>query len=1015
MSQEHKVPSISVGGSDQLYGGKIYYFDYKFNFGQGPNILQVNVINKDGNYNAPKPDMTEKKPVKLDNIDFGEMVVFKYKKRVSSQGNILEIYFVDATYILDKVFIGLTSRHGWLEAFNNQNKNFTEKTFEDLTELRNWGDDPKKWSSSSSDPFQMKNKNFYLIGRLFHPCDKNKDNLIDFDEATNFDHCDPCPSCPDDKYETRCQELSYTQIFEVGYSLKDMENMFKKDPVKVDGFEIKIDIGSIRGGKSENGKDPIKDYYRNYSGSLREVLTAWCNDFGLVWWYDSPNKTIKFLDISSKEIKLDAAAEISKYKNSKLISYEQEKTAEATVQNGVISWYQRGGEKTSYTCEKASTVVLSALYGADYLGNKYRKVIGSEEALNSNHDVLGSILGAYNPTLRNAFWQRQAYNLRKAEDYIPYVVDLSASGSSSSSSSSSVALGENPNDNDDEAAIDDKTIYEMGNLNILAIVANPPVEANSTFHDLVKNKWDELSTNETLSEYEMKRIREKKAWFIVTYIDEDALQQRLDMEGEVFDFIGKFFVREHLFRLCGITGNDEFVKNNTHIESADGSAQIYSKKDGIGTNPLSKYKYYKSGFLGCVMGTGNVSTGEVAKPVQSENADTLPGTTQGWQIEKYKGNVVTTDTDNTYRDAERQAGTLFSQKYANKQIPRIEQTAIVLERDAIWKPEVNVFQEAYDDYIAKKYGDSEWKLYGTDGVPVSNSEWLEKALNDLKNGKSGKIKIFIVYPEQIKLEIKPFKESEFKESHQHTKDRTANATRKTLKRIGGKFSPETPIGLLSNDNHLIKIDQFLQIETPPHTFIKEGAGGAKELVSKSFSVGGNDRKLCDQGVKNNEIKFRKPAYRVYVSQSFSQNVTLPRIQTGIDSGMNAPDTVMKLNVLYNGFTDDDLFAFTGSGVAYGCVPNMKYLTGLHGAYTSRVYSNTDSDENLSIEIKGLPDFVGLEAEVKKGLSSFSIQLNEEGSRSTIQYNTVLIKSISSDLLKWWNTRTYNSSARTVQR
>jgi len=71
MSQEHKVPSISVGGSDKLYGGKIYYFDYKFNFGQGPNILQVNVINKDGNYNAPKPDMTEKKPVKLDNIDFG--------------------------------------------------------------------------------------------------------------------------------------------------------------------------------------------------------------------------------------------------------------------------------------------------------------------------------------------------------------------------------------------------------------------------------------------------------------------------------------------------------------------------------------------------------------------------------------------------------------------------------------------------------------------------------------------------------------------------------------------------------------------------------------------------------------------------------------------------------------------------------------------------------------------------------------------------------------------------------
>jgi len=1012
MANLKQLPEISVGGSDLLYGGKIYYFDYKFNFGQGPNILQVNVINKTGSYNEVKTDLSEKKEVKLGSVNFGEMFAFKYKKRVSSQGNILEVYFVDGTYILDKVFIGLTSKHGWLDAFNKQNDRHSSKTFEDITELRSWGKEQKDWSSSSSDPFQMKNKNFYLIGRLFHPCDKNKDNLIDFDEATNFDYCDPCPSCPDDKYETRCQELSYTQIFEVGYSLKDMENMFEADPLEVDSVNIKIDFGSIKV-VTVNGKDPKKDYYRNYSGSLREVLTAWCSDFGLIWWYDAENKMIKFLDVSSKEIQLDAKSEIEKYKGSKLISYEQEKTAEGTFQNGVISWYQRGGEKTSYTCEKASTVVLSALYGADYLGNRYRKPLIGDEGLNSNHDILGSILGAYSPILRNAFWQRQAYSLRKPEDYALYIVDLSASGSSSSSSSSSTPFGDFGGEETDDPVLDNKTLYEMGNLQILSVISNPPVDGESTFHNMIKNKWDELSTNETISEYEMKRIREKKAWFIVTYIDEDALAQRLELEGEVYDFIGKFFVREHLFRLCGITGNDEFVKNNTQIESADGSATIFSKKDGIGTNPLSKYKYYKSGYLGCVMGTGNVSTGAVAAPTKEK--DQIPGTTQGWSIEKYKGNVVAQDTHQDYREAERQAGSLFSPKDGNKQIPRIEQTAIVLERDAIWKPEVAVFQESYDDYIVKNYGDSEWKIYGTDGVPVSNSEWLEKSLNDLKNGKAGKIKIFIVYPEQKELKIKPFKEADFKKTHNHTKDRTATSTRKVLKRIGGKHSPETAIGLLDNNNHLIEIDNRMTIETPPHTFIKEGANGSKELVSKSFSTEGEKKSLCDKGVKDKESKFRKPAYRVYVSQSFSQNVTLPRIQTGVNSGMSASDKVMKLNVLYNGFTDDDLFAFTGSGVAYGCVPNMNYLTGLHDAYTSRVYSNTDPDENLSVEIKGLPEFQGLEAEVKKGLSSFSIQLNEEGSRSTIQYNTVLIKTISSDLLKWWNTRAYTSSARTVRR
>jgi len=1009
-AETKKVPSLKVGESDLLYNGKIYYFDYKFNFGDAPNILQVNVIEEKGNYSNPKIDFTEKKTVLLDSFDLGNMIAFKYKKRVSSQGNILEVYFIDETYVLDKIYIGLISKHGWSDAFDKNNDEHSKKTYEELIALRKWGEKPKDWSSSSSSPFQRKNPNFYLIGRLFHPCDTNKDNLVDFDEATNFDYCDPCPACPEDKYETRCQELTYTQIFEVGYSLKDLEDMFKEKPVNVDGINITIDFEMIKDVKvGTGGKSAKEHFYRDYFGTLREVLTAWCNDFGLIWWYDPPNKKIKFLDVSQKEIELKSDEVINKYKDKKLIGYEMEKTAENTVKNAVISWYQRGGEKAEYTCEKATTVVLSALYGADFLGNRYRKTKRKTE-LNANHDVLGAVLGAYHPILRNAFWQRQAYDLRIAADYAEMIVDLTSSSSSSSSSidGSSSSSGE-----DDEPEIDEKTIYEMGNAKILAVVAKPEVLGQSPFHNAIKGKWEELSTNPTLSDYEIKKIRENNAFFIVTYMDEDALEKRLELESEVYDFIGKFFVREHMFRLCGITGNDEFVRNNTNIESADGTAQIYSKKDGIGTNPLSRYKYYKSGYLGCVMGTGNISTGNVAAP--QSGAKTPPSESQGFRMEEYQGNVVLQDTHNEYRDAERQAGTLFSTKYSDKFIPRLEQTAIVLERDPMWVPETQIFQDAYAEYIVENYGDSEWKMYGSDGVPVTDSEWMEKALNNLSDGRSGKVKIFIVYKERKKLEIKPFKESEFKTTKKHSKDKIASVTRKMLKRIGGKHTPETPIGLLNNDCHKIEIDSTLEIETPPHTFIKEGFAGQQQLIKKDvISQGDTNNSPCDKGAKE-EIKFRKPSYRVYLSQSFDQRVTLPRIQTGVNSGMDPSKDVMKLNVSYNAFTDDDLFAYTGSGVNYGCIPNVNYLTGLHEAYTSRVYSNEKEDENLIVELKGLPEFEGLETEIKRGLNGFSIQLNEEGSQSTLQYNTVLIKNVSSELTKWWNTKTAVVGARKVNR
>ena len=993
MSNIEKIEPIKVNGSSRIYGGDIYFCSVSLKFNEAPNEVQINVVNDNGRYNPPNVNLSEKKDIEIGKLKLGKMVAYKYRERFSSQGKILEVYFIDGSYILDKIFVGLIGKHAWSQDYKNQIQRFNEKPFTEIIGIRKFNDEKGKEEEEKTTKVHEKvNANFYIIGRQFHPCDINKDNLIDFKEATNFDFCDPCPSCPEDKFENRCQELSYMQIFDVGYSLQDLEDALKADPISLDGFEIEVNFQGIpsQGGANKN---PKKFFYRDHFGPMREVLNSWANDFGCVWFLENKNdkNTIQFIDISSREIEINPESIISQYRDS-LVSYEKEATAENTAQRGNISWYERAGEKKDYSCSKATTVILSALYGTDFIGNKDRETVKGLK-YNSNFYMMGGILKAYNPTLRNIWWIRNVYEITNpttAAEYITSIEEILKKQNSSSSSS----------EDEEVPKIDNKIIYEMGNMRILSVITKEPINGNSEFHNVAKNQYNNLKN--TMNSYERLRFEQKSGYFIVAYIDDKALQQIYDLEDELYDFAGKFYVREHMFRLCGITGNDEFVRNNTNIESADGSAQIYSKKDGIGTNPLSKFKYYKSGYLGCIMGKGNLSNAPVAKP--SKNLKS----TQGFQIKNYNGNNVLSDTPEAYSKQENIAGTLFSIKSSEQHVPKLEQTAIILERQAKWVPEPELFQSLYNSYITEKYADYDFKVLGSDGIP-SSSKWIINALGQntgfLASGYGGNIKVFIAY--QGNLEIKPCKQG-WTKTISHPTDELAAKTRKVVKRIGGKFAPETPIGLLNNRCHTIEFgDNFLgKIITPPHTFIPKDAGQERLIEPNSQTSNG---KPCDS-VLNRET-FRIPAYRVYVSQSFNQTVTLPKIQSGAYSNMECSPQVRSFEVNYLNLSDDDFFAFTGSGAHYGCIPNVYKINEIHSAYTGTSYSNLNVDYGVVVQSKKVPEINDISSEIKRGLSNLEIQLSENGILSTITYNTKLIKSISSDLLKFKNTRSFGNVAR----
>jgi len=448
MPSKKKIESITLNGSDRYMGGRIYYCNFNPSFSEKPSELQINVVSDNGVYQKPIINFQTSVKVKIGNLDLGDMYPYKYKNTYSSQGNILQVYFIDPSFILDKIYIGLNSKHGWTKKFEEDNTKMNGKTFAEYLGIPS----PISSSSSSSsgtssvtdEQFRLKKtNNFWILGRLFHPCDENKDNLIDHQEAFNVDPCDPCPSCPEDKYDNRCKELAYTTIFEVAYSFKDLIEAINEFKPKQGNSEITIEAPQ---GISSNSVKYTK-FYRDHFGTLREVLTRWANDFGLNWYYDIVNKVIKFIDISSKEIQVPVGEIIGKYKTTKLISYEHEVSSENTVQRGVISWYERGGERKNSDCSKATTFVLSALYGADYLGNRTRSTPNGAR-INANTDCLGAVLRAYNPLLRDLFWMRKIYDITTSKKAMNYLVDFGEIDASSSSSSSS--FGQLPGDEDTE-------------------------------------------------------------------------------------------------------------------------------------------------------------------------------------------------------------------------------------------------------------------------------------------------------------------------------------------------------------------------------------------------------------------------------------------------------------------------------------------------------------------------------------------------------------------------------------
>ena len=959
------IDQITINGSNKYLNGYIYNIDYTPGFGASASTLKVSIVNETGEYLSPNLSVLIPNIIKIGRNLTLKMYPIKYSEKKSTEGGkLLQVEFVDGSFLLDKIYIGLNQRHGSIAEVERDGAKFSEK-------------------------FSV-NKNLIIVGRLLHPCDSDKNGALTFDEVSNLDPCDPCPNCPADKYKSRCDELASARVFDVAYSFKDL---------------ITAVNGSNKGIKIETpngiGESSLNSYLKEYVGTLRDVLDQWSSEFGLSHYYDPEQNQIFFKDLTSDiDINKDfIVGNLNSDTNVKIISQDEEVSIENTTTRGAISHYQRDGEKKSYTCQKTDIISLPAITDFDLYGESKRTVFCARKEkalkldLNSFYDTVGTILGAYSPYLREAYWLRWIYGITDCKNAAAMKQKFQL-GKGAKNQETGIFLNGN-----------DKNMPELGNFAIIEVISGykgtnaefdaelqAAIKANNTekANNLRAQKQYRKLLNGISSEQDRDLFEKKGGYFIVAYRDEDAQAKILEEEKLRFDSIGRFYLREGVLRMCSIPGDEEFVKTNTQIDSPDGQGTVLSRKETISTSPLHKYKFKDNSYVGCVLGS------TVAPPTTEIPKDFNPAspkgsvTIKGYKFDFVNGAPILTKTPASYQKFDKIG---FSPNNLSESLPNLESSAIIVEREPKFFPtldEVSAFEPVLNTY--QDYG---LALYGSDGKPdVGNTVYeflgIDKSvkLKESENALLGKTRVYAIVPGIFNL----------------TYEEAAHPTDKSIDKLDKKVQQEQEkviegknvnLGLLDDTCLKLKVDNFLNIYCPPNS-VPIGPPEKNEYE--------NPEDPCDDFLKD-----RKPTYKVAISQNFNKEIYVPKAVFTINDSTIDPlkENTMKFDLNYYNITDEDFKVFTGG--RNGCQVDYGRIQAVHDRFNKALtFNQTKPQRKISFMLKGIPTFANtIREELDLGLESLNVNITNNGTETNISYSNSFAKTESLDVIK--NKTMYNSS------
>jgi hypothetical protein len=319
-------PSIKIQGITK----KVYSLDLSGG-GSEPATLRLSFVWGKEDY-----DLNTNVPITVRIGNFynftGYAISFSTKESVSS-GRTCELTLVDTSVILDKTYVGLKGKDGGsLPGILRQNS--TQLSLPGGINLNDYAPSSAVVPSLNANLVrdlsiyraQGDFSNMIFVGDYIDPCS----NLTNDSEE---DKCDPCTSNQTPDTSLDCQKSRGFKVQDVDYKFNDLIIEASRNNINF----------------NNTFSSPI-DYRAKYTGTLREVLNNWCQDFGYsFYWKDD---TVIFFDLS-KGITINDSS-IKNSNSCKIEEVSRSKSIEGLSKDINIAYFGKDGEIKEYDCSKGT-------------------------------------------------------------------------------------------------------------------------------------------------------------------------------------------------------------------------------------------------------------------------------------------------------------------------------------------------------------------------------------------------------------------------------------------------------------------------------------------------------------------------------------------------------------------------------------------------------------------------------------------------------------------------------------
>lgn len=377
----------------KIFDRYIYSCNVNIGFSESPSTIVLNGVSEEGFQITDPPNLALDKnfTIQIGSKIYRQMSLFSAEENYEAGKNITTYTFIDPSFILDKIYVGLLDRH---KADIGTSKNFDisfpiacEQCQGETVNTIATNNSISTTRTSSIGVFYRYNVDTKRILRTANEVNvtANGGNIILGTEEFTLAPCD---------------------ISDITYNFSDLITALKKDSIQ---NTITINLPA----------DKNPNYRQSYTGTLREVLSSWCVDFGYTFYFDISDNTLKFIDLSSpianttiNQIKTILTKNKGKYTQDSLdvppyiLSYGVKKTLENTYDQNHISLYK----KPAKTKPSSSSYFFPASFSSATLAN----IIGSSDKYDRTREEAYKAIAItkYFKNLRWAFHYLETDNLQ---------------------------------------------------------------------------------------------------------------------------------------------------------------------------------------------------------------------------------------------------------------------------------------------------------------------------------------------------------------------------------------------------------------------------------------------------------------------------------------------------------------------------------------------------------------------------------------------------------------------------